>query len=148
MIIHDLDVIRFVIDPFKAGTPLIVDTNTILSRPIALQLLKMVAWGREQVLKIFGIIQVDQLTAGGALNIFWQFRRDVAQEDFPGFIGSERCNHESIISRGDNIFKASYFTEKQPPTGSGGCPMPVQTLLIRGSRDLEPGRANHFNGIA
>ena len=89
MIIHDFNVFGFVVRPFEADTPLIVDTNAILPGTIALQLLKVIARRGNQILRIFGIVQVEQLAAGGALNIFRQFCGSIAEEDFLGFVGSE-----------------------------------------------------------
>ena len=44
MIINNLDVSGFVIYPFKANAPLIVDANTVLPGPVAFELLQVVAW--------------------------------------------------------------------------------------------------------
>jgi hypothetical protein len=43
MIINDLDIPGFAFYPFKANAPLIVDTDTILPRPVAFELLQVVA---------------------------------------------------------------------------------------------------------
>jgi len=59
MIVNDLNVSGFIINPFKANAPLTVDANAVLSGPVALQFFKMVAGGSQKILQIFGIIQVN-----------------------------------------------------------------------------------------
>jgi hypothetical protein len=56
-------------------------------------------------LQIFCIIKVQQLAAGGSLNIFGDFRANLTTKDFLGFFGCERLYHGPIISQSDNIFK-------------------------------------------
>jgi hypothetical protein len=47
MIINNLDVSGFVINPLEANAPLIVDANAVLPRPTTLELLQVVAWRSE-----------------------------------------------------------------------------------------------------
>jgi hypothetical protein len=68
MIINDLDIPGSIFDPFEATSPLIIDTNTIPSRPAPFQIFKPVVWRGERVLEMLGVIQVNQYPASGVLN--------------------------------------------------------------------------------
>lgn len=72
MIINDLDVFGFVVNPSETDTPLIVDANAILPRSTTLQFLKAVAWRSEQVLEGLGVIQVDQFATSCGLDVLGQ----------------------------------------------------------------------------
>ena len=72
MIINDLDVFGFVVNPSETDTQLIVDANATLPRSTTLQFLKAVAWRSEQVLEGLGVIQVDQFATNCALDILGQ----------------------------------------------------------------------------
>jgi hypothetical protein len=105
MIINDFDISGFVIDPFKANAPLIVDSDAVLSGSVPLQFFKMIARRSQQILQIHGIIQVDQFTPGSVLNLLEQLCGNNAQKYLPRLFGSKRFNHNTIISRRDIIFK-------------------------------------------
>jgi len=85
MIIYDLNVSGFIFDPLKADSPLIVYADAVLTRTASLKPLKPVSRRGQQVLQIFSVIQVEQFTPGGALDIPRQLRRDDAKEDLPRF---------------------------------------------------------------
>jgi hypothetical protein len=73
--INDLNVSGLIINPLEAYAPLVIDAKVVLPRPLSFQSLKMVAWGSKQVSKVFGVIQVDQFAASGALNVHGQLCR-------------------------------------------------------------------------
>jgi hypothetical protein len=99
MIIHDFNVFGLVVRPFETDTPLIVDTNAILPGTIALQFLKVIARRGKQILQIFGIIQVEQLAAGGALNIFRQLCGSIAKAQLCATNFSTKATTASSPSR-------------------------------------------------
>ena len=107
MIINNFHILDFLIFPIKANSPLIINSDAVLPSPVAFQLFKPVPGWSEQILQVFGIIDIDQFAPGGALNVFWQFRGYFAKEDIPCFIRSKGFNHTAIVSRRDIIFKYS-----------------------------------------
>jgi hypothetical protein len=49
VIVDNLDVVRFVGNPAKTYTPLIVDSDAVLAETIALQPFQAIAWRRAQI---------------------------------------------------------------------------------------------------
>ena len=80
-------------------------------------------------MEILGVIQVNQLTASGPLNILGQLCGDTAEEDFLGFVRGEGRDHATIISRYDNIFKPHYNFEKAAKVFPDSL-VAVQTVMI------------------
>jgi len=72
MIINDLNVSGLIFNPLEADAPLVINADAVLPRPLYFQLLKTIARGSKQVSNVFGIIQVDQFAASGALNVLGQ----------------------------------------------------------------------------
>lgn len=64
MVIGNLDVEGMASLPFKANPVLIVNANTVLSRPASLQRLQPVRRGRPKVAKLFGAVDLDQPAKG------------------------------------------------------------------------------------
>jgi hypothetical protein len=50
--------------PIETYAPLIIDTNTILTRAVTFKLLQFIAWHRSDVLKVLRLIQVQQFSPG------------------------------------------------------------------------------------
>jgi len=78
--------------PSKANPILIVDANTVLSRPIALQRLQPVCRGRSKVPDIFGAIDLDQPAKG-------HFCYLAPIEDRFSFLVAKRADQTSIVLR-------------------------------------------------
>jgi hypothetical protein len=118
MIVNDLNVSSLAFNPLEADAPLVVDANAVLPRPLPFQFLKTVARRGKQVLKILGVIQVNQFTASRALDVLGQLSRRIAKEDLVGFVRGERFDHETIISRRDNIIKFRLSSWRSNPAAS------------------------------
>jgi hypothetical protein len=57
VIIDDLDVFRSAISPDKADPPLIVDADTVLTRPVTAQRLQPVSWNCRHILQLPGVVE-------------------------------------------------------------------------------------------
>ena len=72
MVVHNLYVVRVFAGPAEADAPLVVDANAVLATAPAFESFQAVA-GREahDVEQVSGI-ELEELTAGGALDVGWQ----------------------------------------------------------------------------
>ena len=61
MVIGYLDVVRIALTPPKTDTPLVIDADAVLARPVSFELLKPVAWRRSEVLQGVSSIKDEQL---------------------------------------------------------------------------------------
>ena len=61
MVVNDLDLVRITVLPPKADPPLVVDPDTVLSDPIALELLEPVARRDTQVIEGLSGVHGSQL---------------------------------------------------------------------------------------
>lgn len=52
MVVGDADFVGIAVFPDEADAPLIVDTNAVLSPPVAAEGFKMIAWWGAQIVKI------------------------------------------------------------------------------------------------
>jgi hypothetical protein len=98
MVIDDLDIHGFISHPFEANSPLIIDTNTVLTHPIAFKHLKPVPGRCQKIMQIWGGIQIDQFSTGSALNISRYLCGTITKKDFLCIL---RCKR---LSRRDTIF--------------------------------------------
>lgn len=71
MIINDLNLKSIAIFPNEADSPLIIDSNTVLSKPVALQLLQPIRWRNPQRVQTTACRENFELSSGKALNIPW-----------------------------------------------------------------------------
>jgi hypothetical protein len=71
MVGNDLDLVRIAVLPAKADPPLIVETNTVLPDPIALELLEPVARRDTKVLEGLGGVHGSQFPQHDASEIGW-----------------------------------------------------------------------------
>ena len=69
MVIHYLHIFGARIRPTEADTVLLVDSNTVLTSPIASQCFKPVAGWRPKVVKTASDLQLPQLAARNGLDI-------------------------------------------------------------------------------
>jgi hypothetical protein len=58
VIVHNLHIMRLAFPPDEADSPLIVDTNTVLACPRALESLQSIPWGNAKFLQLFGRMEV------------------------------------------------------------------------------------------
>lgn len=96
MVIYDLDRFRRALAPDKADSPSIVDSDAILTFPVAAQSLKPVSWDCRQILQILGIVQHPKLPSC--------HRSDVAEsaallavEEILGLLAAKRSDHSRSI---------------------------------------------------
>jgi hypothetical protein len=62
VVIDDFHIFRTCIRPTKADTPLIVDTNAVLTGTITLECFKVIAGGHPQIIKSTGDLELSELT--------------------------------------------------------------------------------------
>lgn len=78
MVVHDLDIPCRAFVPFEAYPPLIVDTDTVLSAPIAVQSFKAIARRNPQIVEPFSRVESEKLGSTPALNLIGQALNRVA----------------------------------------------------------------------
>ena len=61
MVIHNLNIFRFVAGPFETNSPLVVDAYAVLSLAVAFQRLEAIAGRNQQILQAAGLAQLQQL---------------------------------------------------------------------------------------
>jgi len=71
VIINDLNLQSVTAFPDEADSPLIIDSNTVLSEPVALQLLKSVRWRNPQRIQAASSFEYFKLSGRQALNLLW-----------------------------------------------------------------------------
>jgi hypothetical protein len=81
--------------PNETDTPLVIDTDTVLTFSIAGQLLQMVGGWIAQVMQDFCRVKDFQFAAGGTLNIGWKFARELAIENLLSLLVGETLYHRS-----------------------------------------------------
>jgi hypothetical protein len=92
VIVRDLNVIGASIAPYKTKAPLIVDSNAVLSLPVAAKNLQSVTGRRSRITQFRSAIQLPQFAARNLLN----HSKSPAQKTLVkarGLGASERLNH-------------------------------------------------------
>ena len=69
MVINDFHIFRTYIRPTKADTPLIVDTNTVLTGTITLECFKVIAGRHPQIIKSTSDLDLSKLTPCNFSNV-------------------------------------------------------------------------------
>jgi hypothetical protein len=82
MIIHNFHVMSLSIRPDKTNSPLIVDANTVLARPISVQRFHSISRRRAKVIQSPGSEEVEQLASGHAFDRLEFSHRMVLKERF------------------------------------------------------------------
>ena len=78
MVVDDFYVNGLVTRPFKANAPLVIEADAILTSTAAFEFLQPISGDRSNILQVFGLIQVNQFSAGCALNVYRVFGGDFA----------------------------------------------------------------------
>jgi hypothetical protein len=78
VVVRDLDIPCRTFAPFEAYPPLIVDTDAMLSAPIAVQSFKAIARRNPQIVEPFGSVEGEKLGSTPALNLIGQALNRVA----------------------------------------------------------------------
>ena len=105
MVIHDFYVVGIILGPFETNPPLIVDADTVLPCTITLQSFQAIGGWSAQVLQYVGFVQIEQLAAGGLLDIWWEFAGNLAFENLLRFLVGKTLYHALNITCADNIVK-------------------------------------------
>ncbi len=92
MIIHDLHVMRPILGPAEADTPLPVDPNAVLTRAVAWQSFQTIAGQGGQIAERFRTIQKRQAT-GGPVGERLECRDSMSFKEAPGAPIFEVSNH-------------------------------------------------------
>jgi len=115
MIIDDLDISGFAGSPLETNSPLVIYSNAVLAASFALEFFKPLARHGLQISQILCLIQIQELAARRALNVFWQSLREPAVEDLLRFSGRKGYDHGTIISSRDNSVKSLRFSKYVAP---------------------------------
>jgi hypothetical protein len=94
MVIGNPDVVGVWLFPSKADTPLLIDADTVLPGPIALQGFEPIAGRRQQVSQSVSLIQVDKLAPGCVLYVWRKFPRKLAAVNLLGLLVGEAADHD------------------------------------------------------
>jgi hypothetical protein len=137
VIIHNLDLRRVAIVPRKANPPLVVDADAMPALAFPGQRFQPVARRHSQIIQTPRPVQVFQFAPRRVLNVRRQSPRTFPAKDAFGFRTSERDNHQSILSHGDNK-----STSQRRPDAPANKNTPAQgrALLISLERTIETGR--------
>jgi hypothetical protein len=93
VVINDLNFRGVTILPNETNSPLIVDSNAVLSSSVALQLLEPIRWWNPKRIQIASRGKNLELSRSQALNVPRQSSRKPTTEDSLGFPTLEGFNH-------------------------------------------------------
>jgi hypothetical protein len=94
VIIDNFNIIRIASSPSKANAPALVDTDAVLSLPIADKLLKMISGRNAQIIQRSGSIEDLQLAACVSLDLRWKLARELTAEDPLSFLVRKTFDHK------------------------------------------------------
>ena len=97
MVICYFNVKRITAAPFKTDSPLVIDSDAMLSCTITAKLFKSIRRWDSQVIEVNGIVDHTQLSQSYLLNIRWKLPRTFALINLFGFSISEGFDHRVII---------------------------------------------------
>ena len=97
MVVDDLNVKGIVSFPPKANSPLIVDSNAVLSCALSLQSFQSVPRRRSKIGDIVGVVQHPEFPARDALDILRQSAGDLAAPDPLCLGAAEGPDHSKIV---------------------------------------------------
>lgn len=98
MIIDDLHVVTMAIAPDKTDSPLIVDSNGVLSFSLAAQSFQSIPRGRGQNSQLRGRMQLQQFPQGDSLE-GTEALAVVVLKKLPGFLRAKTVNHTYRVLR-------------------------------------------------
>src|SRR2546430_539760 len=99
MIIHNLHVVSITLVPAKADAPLFVDADAVLPGSISGQLFQSITRNCSKIFKLFGRIELSQLTQGDALHVHGQLSCGLAVEKCSRLAVAKAADHYIIITR-------------------------------------------------
>ena len=98
MIIYDFNIERIAVFPQKANSPLIVDSDAIVTLPVTRQRLKPVSRNSRDVLQFLGIVEHPELPPRDDFDAA-KLATMEAIEQFRGFLAAEGPDQYGSISR-------------------------------------------------
>lgn len=98
MIVNNLHTFRCARSPVETYSPLIVNSDAVLTLPVTCQSLKPVSRNHSDILQLFGVIQHSQLPPRHGLDIA-ELTAAPPVEQFLGFLAVEGPDHPANISR-------------------------------------------------
>ena len=96
MVVGGLDVVGVAIAPDEAKPPLVVDADAVLSAPIILQRLQMVAFGQPQIGEGLGLVQLGQPLLSTPKEIRRESLGEEPLEDSGGSAILKRLDHRVV----------------------------------------------------
>ena len=93
MIIHDFDLFRMTLPPYKADSPLVIDPQTMLSLAIPFQGFQPIGRGKTQILQVNSGVECVESHECSLLNVVWELPHELALEDFLRISIAKRANH-------------------------------------------------------
>ena len=97
MIVNDFHIVRLTLIPLKADSPLIVDANTVLTAPCAMQGFEAVSGGNAEVVQPACDLQLAELSPGDGFDVDEATDADAIGERL-GIGALERNDHAPIIT--------------------------------------------------
>lgn len=108
MVVADLDFVRTIGAPDEADAPLVVDSDAVLSRPVASQAFQSVSGRAPQVLQNTRRVQEEELPVGLALDVGCQSGYPLPLEDPPRQGVPEAADHAGRLRHANSNVKRYY----------------------------------------
>ena len=93
MVIYNFDFVGILTFPAKAEAPLVIDADAVLAATAAFEGLQAVAGRKTHDVESVGGIELEELSAGSALDVRWQVTRGGAGKEFFGLGAGEASDH-------------------------------------------------------
>jgi len=93
MIIHDFDLFRMTLPPYKADSPLVIDPQAMLSLTLPFQGFQSIRRRKTQIFQADSGVKGIQFHERSLLNVVRELPHELALEDFLGISIAERANH-------------------------------------------------------
>jgi hypothetical protein len=98
MIINNFDILRSALSPDETDSPLIVDSDAMLTPPVAGQRLDPVTWNHRNVFQFFGVVKHSQFPPR-YLGDIAEFSASLSMKQLLGVPAAEGANHTVRIPR-------------------------------------------------
>ena len=95
MVIRNLDVVSIAVTPHEADAPLVVDSDTVLSRPLAFELFESVGRWDAQGIQLSNGLDHCELTRSDALNVLGDSSDKPSVENSLGLAVTKGLNHNN-----------------------------------------------------
>jgi len=92
VVVHDFNLVRAILSPNKAHTPLVIDADAVLSFAVTLQRFKSIPRGNPQAGQFGTRVQLQQFATRNSFDVP-EPRHDLAAEKRFGIETGERVNH-------------------------------------------------------